>query len=54
MPSGEDWLLRPAGAGLCRYESLLDGTLSLYDVANMNDFLDVKAENERRYNEANK
>lgn len=39
---------------MCRYESLLDGTLSLYDVALMNDFLDVRAENERRYYEANR
>ena len=46
--------MRPVGAKMCLYESLIDGKLSLYDVANMNDFLDVKAENERRYNEANK
>lgn len=36
-------------AGCCRYESLLDGTLGLEDVALMNDALDVKDENERRY-----
>lgn len=52
MPDGEDWLLRPVIDGLCRYESLLDGTLSLADVALLNDALDVKAENERRYTEA--
>lgn len=49
MPGGEDRLLRPCLEGMCRYESLKDGTLSLYDVALMNDALDVKYENERRY-----
>jgi hypothetical protein len=52
LPGGEGWLLRPVAAGMCRYESLLDGTLSLADVALMNDFLDCKAENEARYQEA--
>lgn len=32
--------------GLCRYESLIDGTLSLADVALMNDALDVRDDNE--------
>jgi len=54
MPSGDDWLLRPALRGLCRYESLKDGTLDLADVALMNDALDVQDENERRYMEAMK
>lgn len=49
MPGGEDWILRPVLAGCCRYESLLDGTLGLEDVALLNDALDVKDENERRY-----
>lgn len=49
-----DWLLRPAVEGVCRYESLKDGTLSLADVARMNDALDVRQENERLYMEANK
>lgn len=49
LPTGEDWLLRPALRGVCRYESLIDGTLSLEDVALMNDALDVQDENERRY-----
>lgn len=54
MPDGEDWLLRPVDRGMCSYESIIDGTLSLEDVALMNDYLDVKDENERRFNEANK
>lgn len=48
MPSGEDWLLRPVIEGMCRYESLLDGSVDLGDIARMNDALDVKQENERR------
>lgn len=34
--------------GLCRYESLKDGSLDLEDVALLNDALDVRAENEDR------
>lgn len=44
--------MRPVLAGLCLLESLKDGTLSIDDVALMNDALDVKAENERRYHQA--
>lgn len=53
MPDGEDWLLRPVVEGMCRYESLKDGTIDLEDIAKMNDILDVKQENESRYIEAN-
>lgn len=52
LANGEDWLWRPMANGLCRFESVTDGTLSLADIALMNDVLDVKAENERRYQEA--
>jgi hypothetical protein len=52
MGDGLDWLYRPAGAGLCRVESLLDGTLDLVHVAEMNDFLDVQEENQRRVDTA--
>lgn len=38
--------------GLVKYESLLDGTITIYDIALLNDALDVKAENEMRYKEA--
>lgn len=44
--------MRPVLRGVCRYESLLDGTLDLCDLAFLNDALDVQDENERRYNEA--
>jgi hypothetical protein len=39
---------------MCKYESVIDGTLTLADIATMNDVLDIEAENERRYMEANK
>jgi hypothetical protein len=53
MGDEEDWVMRPALEGLCRYESLKDGTLDLEDVARMNEALDVRAENESRYRKAN-
>jgi hypothetical protein len=52
MATGEDWLMRPVVEGMCRYESLKDGTLELVDIARMNDALDVRYENERRLNQA--
>lgn len=50
MSDDEDWLMRPVLHGLCKYESLIDCTLSISDVARMNDALDVKFENEERAN----
>jgi hypothetical protein len=52
MTDDEDELLRPVGAGMCRYESLLDGTLDLNDIERMNEYLDMRAENQARYEEA--
>jgi hypothetical protein len=49
MHGKEDWVMRPVIAGMCKMESLLDGTLNLYHIALMNEALDSKAENERRY-----
>jgi hypothetical protein len=51
MFNDEDWLMRPVLAGLCRYESLYDRTLSLDDFSRMNEALDVQAENTRRQQE---
>lgn len=45
--------MRPVLEGLCKYESLKDGTLDLEDVAKMNDALSIRSENERRYSKAN-
>jgi hypothetical protein len=52
MAGGEDWLMRPVLRGLCRYESLKDGSVDLCDIARMNEALDVQNENERRYHES--
>jgi len=43
--------MRPVLAGCCKYESLLDGSLSIDDLADLNDALDVRAENEGRIND---
>ena len=54
MNDGEDWLLCPVLEGLCKYESLTDGTLSLEDLKIMHEALDVRHENERRWAEKHK
>lgn len=48
----EEWCLAPVHAGMCRYESLIDGTLSLHDIMRMNEFLSVRSENEARVADA--
>ncbi|UTN94663.1 MULTISPECIES: DUF6889 family protein [Serratia] len=48
MPGGEDYILRPVDAGLCSFEALKDGRIDLFDIALMNDYLDMKADNEAR------
>ena len=48
MSSGEDFVLRPVLGGLCKYESLKDGTLSLLDITKMNEALDIRTENQYR------
>jgi hypothetical protein len=48
MRDGEDWLLAPVIHGLCKYESLLDGTLNLVDIARMNEAITVSNENQHR------
>lgn len=52
MPDGEDWLWRPVAEQMCKYESVIDGTLGLEDLATMNDILSVRFENQRRLQEA--
>jgi hypothetical protein len=52
MSEEEDWVMRPALEGICRYESLVDGTLDLSDVARMNEALDVRDENRSRVEDA--
>ena len=48
MPEGEDWVMKPIIEGCCKYESLINGELTLADFARMNLALEVKWENERR------
>ncbi|HCK02920.1 MAG TPA: hypothetical protein DHV72_23255 [Serratia grimesii] len=45
MAKGRSFLLRPVHARMCSYESIKDGTLTLADIALMNESLDVEAEN---------
>lgn len=45
---------RPVLRGMCRYESLIDGSLGLNDLARINEALDVEAENQARGRAANK
>lgn len=47
-----DFVMDPVLAGLCSYESVRDGTVSLMDLAIMNDALEAKRENERRARKA--
>lgn len=49
MPEpGDDWMLRPVLRGLISYESLLDRTINIEDIALLNDAIDVADENARR------
>lgn len=52
LSTGEDWLMRPVMEGLCRYESLKDGSLDLVDVALLNESIDVRDENQDRMHAA--
>lgn len=51
MDDGLDFIMRPVREGMCLYESLLNGTIGMEDLARMNDTLDVYAENEARLNQ---
>lgn len=48
MVDEEDWIMRPVLEHLCKYESLKDGTLGLYDIYLMNEALDIRDENTAR------
>lgn len=45
--------MEPVLEGMCLYESLIDGTLDLEDIARMKDAIAVKYENEKRFRKAN-
>jgi hypothetical protein len=51
MPDDLDWLYGPISAGWLKYESLIDGTVNLDDIAEMNEALAVQAENRARVEE---
>ncbi|ENW20970.1 MULTISPECIES: DUF6889 family protein [Acinetobacter] len=46
--------MRPVIKGMCKFESLKNGVLDLADIADMNDALDVVADNEYLLNEEHK
>ena len=48
MPDGRDFLFRPVLEGVIRGESLWDGTLGLLEIAELNEALDARAENQAR------
>lgn len=48
MVDGEDWLFRPVLRGMCRAESLFDGSLDLEQIALLNEAIDIEAENQYR------
>lgn len=52
LPDGMDFVMRPVLRGLCKYESLKDGTLDLCDIADMNDAISAMDENAHRASEA--
>lgn len=54
MTGGEDWLLRPVMEGLIDYGELKDTKIDLYDIALMNEAIEVRMENTRRMREAEK
>ncbi len=48
LPDGEDCLMRPVDAGYISYSDLKNGAVDLADIARMNDWLDLKADNNAR------
>lgn len=52
LPRNRGWLLAPVEHQMVRYESLLDGTVDLSDIALMNEALAVRAENTHRLRRA--
>lgn len=52
MVDAEDWVMRPVLRGLCKMESLKDGTLDLGDIYVLNEAIDVETENTWRAQKA--
>ncbi|QAB32490.1 DUF6889 family protein [Pantoea ananatis] len=47
-PDGEEFFRRPVDAGYIRYDRLNDGSVDLADIARMNEWIDIKEDNEAR------
>lgn len=47
-----DYVMRPVLRGMCKYESTIDGTLSIADIALLNAAIDAYDENTILYREA--
>ena len=47
MIGKQEFLLRPVAAHMCSYKDLRDCSVSLFDVALMNEYLDVRHESEK-------
>ncbi|WP_286963843.1 hypothetical protein [Methylobacterium sp.] len=54
MPDGEEWYLAPIPLGYYSYPDLLNGTIHIEDIAEINDAMRVESENRWRLNEAMK
>lgn len=48
MSDGSDYVLRPVMLGILRYESLFDGSVTLENIGQLNEALDVRDENTKR------
>jgi len=48
LPGGEEFILRPAEAFRIAWSDLKSGAVDLCDIALMNDWLDLKADNQAR------
>lgn len=52
LPADEGFLMAPVLNGMCRLESLIDGTLDLEHIAWANDAIAVREENKARVQRA--
>ncbi len=52
MPEGEEFYLAPIALGYYRYPDLLDGTLQIEHLVEVNEAIAYEAENRRRIQEA--
>lgn len=48
LPGGEDYILRPAEAFGLSWQDLKSGAVDLCDIALMNDYLEMQADNKAR------